>query len=372
MFDYPAVVIDNGSERCKAGIAGEYAPRADFPSIVGRPKYQNLMLQGKEFYIGDDALANKALFNLQYPIENGLVTNYDNMEQIWRHCFDNELQVDPSQQPCMLTESAMTPKLYREKMTNIMFETFDVPSFYVQIQAVLSLYSSCGVTGIVLDSGEGVTNAVPIFEGCALRHAIQKNYLAGRDLTDYCMKLMYEVGLNFQSSVEREVIRDIKEKYCYVALDYEAELKAYQNNSSKHKQYQFPDGKMITIQDQRFRVPELLFKPDFIGNEQKGISELAFHSIMSCDIDLRRNLYENIVLSGGTTMFDGFAERISKDINALAPLSIKAEVIALPQRKYSAFIGGSILSSLSSFQSKWITKAEYDEEGTSIVHRKCF
>ncbi|KAL4481485.1 hypothetical protein ABPG74_007574 [Tetrahymena malaccensis] len=368
----PAVVIDNGSGRCKAGIAGDDAPRTDFPSIVGRPKYTCTMFGEKELYVGDDALAKKGILNLRYPIEHGIVNDYDDMEKIWHHCFYNELRVDPSEHPCMLTEAPMNPKQNREKMARTMFETFNVPSFYVQIQAVLSLYAAGRVTGIVVDCGDGVTHTVPIFEGYALPHAIKKNELAGRDLTDYCMKLMYEVGLNFSSSSEREIIRDIKEKCCYVALDYDAELKAYQNNSSKHKQYELPDGNMVTIQDQRFRVPELLFKPHFIGKEYRGLSELAFDSIMSCDVDVRRDLYQNIVLSGGTTLFDGIAQRVSKDISSLAPPGIKVGVIAPPERKYSVFIGGSILSSLSSFQSNWITKAEYDEAGPTIVHRKCF
>lgn len=117
-------------------------------------------------------------------------------------------------------------------MTEIMFETFDVPAFYLAIQAVLSLYSSGRTTGLVLDAGDGVTHTVPIYEGYALPHAIERNDLAGRDLTEYMRKLLNEVGLNFSSSAEVETIRDIKEKLCYVALDYEAEVASkFLNNS---------------------------------------------------------------------------------------------------------------------------------------------
>jgi actin-related protein len=257
-------------------------------------------------------------------------------------------------------------------MTEIMFETFEVPAYYLSIQAVLSLYSSGRTTGLVLDAGDGVTHTVPIYEGYALPHAIERNDLAGRDLTEYMRKLLNEVGLNFSSSAESETIRDIKEKLCYVALDYEAETAAYATSTQNNKTYELPDGQTVTIGSQRFRCPEALFKPMLIGKEMPGFHEISYQSILKCDVDIRKDLYSNIVMSGGTTMYPGIPERLSKEITALAPSTMKIKVVAPAERKFLVWIGGSILSSLSTFQTMWITKAEYQETGSTIVHRKCF
>ena len=373
--DQKAIVCDNGSGVVKAGFSGDDNPRAIFPSIIGRPKNPGVIIgiEAKDEYIGEEAQAKRGVLKIHYPIEHGIVKNWDQMEKIWNHTFYIELRISPDEHPVLLTEAPLNPKINREKMTQIMFETFNVPAVYVQIQAVLSLYSSGRTTGIVCDAGDGVTHTVPIYEGFSMQHAVKRIQLAGRDLTTFMVKLLTERGYNFTSSAEHEIVRDLKEKTAFVAIDYEAAMKQAADTNSLEKNYELPDGKIITIGSERFRCPEYLFKPlEMNGKELDSIQDITFNSIQDCDMDVRRDLYNNIILSGGTTMFDGLGERLQKEIEDKAPKAVTVKVIASPDRKYAVWKGGSTLTSLSTFASMWVTKEDYDEHGAGIIHKKCF
>ncbi|KAL8265825.1 hypothetical protein R6Q59_003169 [Mikania micrantha] len=233
-----------------------------------------------------------------------------------------------------------------------MFETFNLPAMSLYLQAILSMYASGRTTGIVLDIGDGMSQFVPVYESHMLPHGPVRHNLGGRDLTLYLMKILLERGYVFNNAVEQEIVRDIKELLSYVALDYDQELETTKNSSSVEKNYELPDGQMITIGAERFRCSEVLFDPYLNGMTFDGVHETLNNSIIkSYDMDIKRGLYGNIVISGGSTMFPGLANRMEKEIIALAPSSMRINVVANPERKYNAWIGGSILASLSSFLS---------------------
>lgn len=337
------------------------------------------------------------------------------MEAVWRHVFDHELRVKPEEHPVLLSESPLNSKDCREKTTQVMFETFKTHALYLAVSSVLALYATGKTTGTVFESGDGVSHAVPIYQGHCLQHAVKSLAVAGRELTDYLMLLLSECGYSLTTSAEREITRDIKEKFCFVALDFESRAdnyswqiidffynryrerltpsgtffqllpleireEVYQFASSKYisddaytleKYYELPDGQILRIGNERFRCSEALFQPAFLGMDAPGAHHSIFSAIMGVDIEARRDLFSNIVLAGGTTMLPGLADRLQKEVSECAPSTMRVKVISPPERKYATWIGGSILASVAP-EKMWISKEMYEEHGPNIVNRMCW
>eukprot|EP01138_Halocafeteria_seosinensis_P014387 gb/GECG01014688.1/.p1 GENE.gb/GECG01014688.1/~~gb/GECG01014688.1/.p1 ORF type:complete len:379 (+),score=35.38 gb/GECG01014688.1/:1-1137(+) len=373
--DTQAVVIDNGTWTCKAGFANEQLPRSDFRTVVGTVRHPQSSpgSNRRDHYVGSDAQSKHGILSLSNPIDSGIITNWEEMEQIWHHTFYNELRVAPDDdRPVLLSEAPLNTKSNRERMAEVMFESFDVPALYIGMQAVLSLYTTGRTTGIILDCGEGITDCVPIYEGFALPHAITQLDVAGADLTDYLLRILQEREHNPDLAQKQDIVRQIKETRTYVALDPETHSATSTGNAAVAREYKLPDGGVIHIGDEIFRAPEALFKPKLLGKiNHIGVHQGIFRTIMACHGSIQRELCSNLALSGGSTMFSGFPERMAKELGALVS-GYKVEMASLKQRKYLPWIGGSMVSSLSTFSDMWISKDSYEEEGPVVIYRSSF
>lgn len=318
-------------------------------------------------FIGRKAQELRGLLKINYPMTHGIVTDWDDMERIWSHVYSEDLRTLSEEHPVLLTEAPLNPHSNREQAAQIFFETFNVPAMYTSVQAILALYASGRTTGIVLDSGDGVTHAVPVFEGFSMPHAIRRVDVAGRDVTDYLQLLLRKSGYHLHTTAEKEVVRMIKEKTCYVAQSPSKEEKDAQ--LGRGEEFKLPDGNVIRLGPERHRAPELLFNPEIIGLEFAGVHQVVIDSIGCADLDLRKSLFGNVVLSGGGTLVKGFGERLLTEVRKLALKDTKIKISAPPERKYSTWIGGSILAGLSTFKKMWVSAEEYQEDPDCIFKR---
>ncbi|MFX0091215.1 MAG: actin, cytoplasmic 2 [Candidatus Hodarchaeota archaeon] len=366
----PAIVIDNGTGYSKNGFGGENQPRSVFSTLIGYPKQKidsNLDKPVREYYVGTEALKLSGILKLQYPIDYRTEVDWSALEDIWQYTFQEELRVDPSEHPVLLMEPPLNPRHYKDKMAEIMFETFNVPALYIFNQAIFSLYASGRTTGLLVEIGESSTYIVPIFEGFSLLHAVKRLDLGGRDITKFLCQLLNQRGYIYTYSdiVEREWVREIKEKCCYVALDPGRELKLAENSSGK-RELLLPYGETIKIGSEACLAPEVFFNPTILEREDQSLHECINSSIQECDIDLRLDLYQNIVFSGGSTLFPGLKERLHKELTELVsprPEPTVVRIISLPEPQNSAWYGGSLFSSMEPFQQRLVTKETYRNFG---------
>lgn len=359
--DFQTVVLDYGTALSKVGFAGGETPKYVFPTIFGTSK---LSSSDKPCF-GREAEIKKDVLSLRRPIEHGVITDWNLMEKIYQYTYSEVLKVESKEHPLILSESNITQKVHREKLTQLVFENLNVPAFYLSKQAVLSLLGSGKTTGIVLDSGDGTTTVVPIYNGFALEYSMSMFEPSGRDVTDYLMKL---IGQSNQfSSFQRPDFKDIKHKLCYVALDYDQEL--VNTSDSPKVMYDLPDGSQIGFGSELFKSTEIYFQPKLLEMGVKGIDHIICDSIKKSDSQLSSEFYGNIVLSGGSTLLKGFHQRLQLSIEKLAPTSTNVKICSDSQREYLSWIGGSILGTLSNFNKMCISKTEYDENGPSIINK---
>ncbi|KAF4650494.1 Alpha-centractin, partial [Perkinsus olseni] len=390
-------------------------PKMDPPSpvqilsAVGYPKYRKVMESGEGLSeltktgggsgkIGTSSAGSKVavvgsrletsargLLDIQYPISRGSVTDWDGMEHIWRHVFSEGLKCRSQEHPVLISEPPLNPMVHREKLAECLFEVFKVPAIHIASSPVLSLYASGRTTGVVLDIGDGVSQVMPVYDGYAVGHAATRGETAGRNVTEWLqLSLKRQCGINLLSTADREIVRTMKEDCCAVSLhpavqgvwrggtewEFDKDPRRAGAKQALDHTYELPDGSIINIGLERYQAPEILFNPTMGASADQGVHLLLDEAIQKSDMDLRRTLLQNVVLAGGSTLFPGFGERLLGEMRKLVPKDARIKICAPPERKLSAWVGGSVVSSLSSFKRVWLTREEYKDGGLSALHRR--
>lgn len=376
-----AVVIDNGSGIIKLGLAGGKTPTVVQPALYGTPKRYSLQMAGMDNKntrkYGNAATSRAGVMQLEYPMSGGFLENWSDVEDIWEYMLYEELGIEEGNHPVLVTEVANTPKRKREKMAEILFEHLGVPALYLANQLVLSLYASGLTMGMCLSSGFSVTQAAAIYEGHILQYTVQELDIAGKSLTDNLQKLLREnKGHNFNSSSGWQIVNNMKESMAYVSQDYSSEMKEFKTRDALTQFYSLPDGQAVEISSEMISTPEPLFNPEtLLGADDTIASQPPMHKLVNnafkrCSPDLQDNIYRNIVLSGGTTFIRGLVPRLQYELGKINP---KIRSVRAPDnRMFSAWIGGSILGSLSTLENMYATIDEYADYGGRIVNQKCF
>ncbi|KAK7103797.1 actin-related protein 2 [Littorina saxatilis] len=380
------IVCDNGTGFVKCGYAGSNFPAHIFPSLVGRPIIRSTAKVGnievKDLMVGDEASQLRSMLEVNYPMDNGIVRNWEDMIHVYDHTFGpDRLNVDTQKARILLTEPPMNPMKNREKMVEVMFEKYKFDSVHIAIQAVLTLYAQGLLTGVVVDSGDGVTHICPVYDGFSLPHLTRRLDIAGRDITKYLIKLLLLRGYAFNHSADFETVRMLKEKLCYTAYDVEQEQKLALETTVLVEPYVLPDGRIIKVGGERFEAPEALFQPHLINVDGVGVAELLFNTIQAADMDTRPDFYKHIVLSGGSTMYPGLPSRLEREIKQLylervlkgdtSRLSkFKIRIEDPPRRKHMVFLGGSVLADIMKDKDDfWMMRSEYEENGIKVLEK---
>ena len=361
-----SIVIDNGSFNIKAGFGGDEGPKIVIRNVIGENKYDYGKIEGdeKKIFIGEEALRKIDKLNIKFPMKRNIIKDWDIMEKIWKHIFKNELKVNPEEYKILITQPIKNIKENKEKIAEIMFESFNIPGLYLADSTELSLYGTGKFTGMVIDMGDGSTQFSPIFDGLLLKDKYKRINIGGKDITKYMRKILNKKGFKLEKIYGKYTSNVIKEKACFFPLpDEKVEI----------FEYKLPDGNCINLKEERFNCPEaILFNPLLKLDERKSFVEICNNLIQKCDIFIKKDLYQSIILSGGNSLFKGLPERFTKEIKDLVNKSMKEKIniIAPPERKFTAWIGGSSLTSISNFENFWISKKEYTESGPNIIIKR--
>ena len=378
-----SIIIDNGTSTIKAGFSDDDMPRVVIPTVLGKPfsntggvpeEEEEDINEQIDIFVGEEALNKGGTLQLSRPISKGEIKDFSTMELIWKHIFYNELLTETKTHSVIVTEAPFAPSDNKRQMAEVLFDKLGVESLYIINTSSLALYANGKTTGTVVDIGYQTTSFVPIYEGFVLNHAVTKVDTGGKDLTDYFCHI---IGLRddndkFVNEGQKSMINELKEKICEVAEDYDSQVKKCLD-SKKEEVYTLPDGSKVKIAQEKYQCPELLFQPQFFQRDHYGLHEQTFKSIKRCDDDIEKDLFQNVILCGGSSLFLKIRKKFEKELQSLAPTGKTVKVIAPPERKYSAWLGGAILSSMKKFKAAmFVSKKEYNENGYGIINDKFF
>ena len=384
------IIIDIGSGIIKAGISGQDIPKVIFPNYIGEPKYSKVLRsfskdnqEIQEQYIGKDCLKFLGILKLRYPVKNGIFENEQDILTIFKYIYQN-LEIDNeeiSEHPILITEPLLNPYSNREKIASALFENLSAPAIFFASQPILSLFSTSNTSSIILESGEGVTQSCVVYEGYSIPNSYIRNNYGGKDVTEYFQTLLQRQGYSFTTTSEFEIVKKMKEDICFTTINSNIgnalnnisnlDLSGNKNKSESSGIYNLPDGNAIKIGDEKSLAPEILFNPSIIGSENLSFQEMIISSINKVDIDLRKNLYNNVFISGGNTLFKGIQEKFHTEIKNLAPKNMKVKLHTPGNRLLSCWTGGNVISTLEIFKKMWVSREEWIEKGNkSIIHVK--
>ncbi|KAG8348816.1 putative Actin [Trypanosoma vivax] len=401
----PVAVLDVGSRLTRVGFGGEEAPRVVSSTVVGTPKQRGLvgsLLQHySDDYAGDAACAREGLLNLCYPVQNRRIVNFSALEHALQDILYQQLPLVPCDTPLLWVEAACTSRIDRERLSELLFESFDVPLLGTVGAPTTTAYSTGRTSGLVLDSGEGCTTFSAVWEGYSLQYAVHVSPLAGGVLTDKLLSFLRAKGYPFSTSRDRRLAEEVKHSLCYVAADVEREMEEM-NKKLKPEYYGLPDDQHIYLNEGQFMIPELLFNPLLcdadchlggeaaaeagtpsgdvnslvrasisVASDRDNWADTVVKVVQAAPVFTHQRLFENVVLGGGNTLFPGIEQRLQREL-VLRRTSTEQKVncIAFADRDLAAWIGGSVVASMSTFPQMCLSRKDYLESGPSIVHTK--
>ncbi|ELP93927.1 actin, plasmodial isoform, putative [Entamoeba invadens IP1] len=330
--DCCTIVFDNGSYSTRAGFAGDEAPRSYFPTVVGYSKLDNRCCVANALFDFNTGRVDHNLYNLIYPIHDGVITNFDEMEKIWETHF-NDLFVNPKEKGVLLSESPNNNGAARVKTSHVMFETFQVPSLCFALQELFGLCITGRTRGVVLDCGLSSSHCLSFDDGKCIEKSLTTLRIGGEKIDEYLLTMLNENTITQFTTIDKETARDIKERKGYVVLDYNEKIQQVE-----HQKYTLPDGRVLDLGNELFKCTEAFFMPFVVNSEEIGVHEAVYNSVLKCDKKTQQYLYENVVLSGAANLFAGFENRLSKELKTIAPQN-RIRVDAMMERKFGNWMG---------------------------------